>query len=222
MELKEIISDREALSDRAVEIDPRKEGKLVQEIVLALKKTMRANKLQSLSAPQIGYDKRIFCLRFGDNDYRTFVNPVISKANAMQLSRETCSSIPGKTFIRPRYGSVEVIYMTPMGKVESRSIMGRAATVFEHCVDHLDGLLLDDVGLEIDELFDNASDEEREEVINAYLESLDIRHKQLQDELQQDEETKDIINASKFMQSVQRGEVQIEKSEMPNTNLDKE
>ena len=100
-ECKNVITDVEKLYDWATEIDPRKEGKLVQEIVLAIKTTMRENNLEYLTAPQIGYDKRIFCIRFGGNDYRTFLNPVITRTGAFQFARETCNSLPEKTFIMP-------------------------------------------------------------------------------------------------------------------------
>ena len=102
--VKEIIVDENSLSNWCTEIDTRKEGKLTQEIILALKETMREKGLQSLSAPQIGYDKRILCLRFGDNDYRTFINPAIENNSGITMSRETCSSIPGKEFIIPSFG----------------------------------------------------------------------------------------------------------------------
>jgi hypothetical protein len=71
------------------------------------------------------------------------------------------------------------MYQTPLGKIESKQFMGAAAKVFQHEMDHLDGLLLSDIGLEIDELFDNATEEERMEVINMYLDSLDIKQKEI-------------------------------------------
>ena len=70
--VKEIITDAEKLGDWCVEINTQKEGKLLQEIVLSLKHTMKEKGLVSLSAPQIGYNRRVFCLRFGDNDYSPF------------------------------------------------------------------------------------------------------------------------------------------------------
>lgn len=204
---KDIITDETILGERADEIDPRKEGKLVQEIVLALKTTMREKNLEYLTAPQIGYMKRIFCIRFGNNDYRSFVNPVIYNNIGFTLLRETCCSIPDKTFIRPRFNTIEAMYMTPLGKSESRKIVGRSAQVFSHCVDHLDGLLLPDVGLEIDELFDNATEEERDEVIKAYMESLDVRQKELEKEIEETEELKEMNDAINFITKVQKGEV---------------
>ena len=203
--VKEIIKDETSLSDWCLEVDTRKEGKLVQEIILALKDTMRENSLQYLTAPQIGYNKRIFCLRFGDSDYRTFINPAIENNTGITLSRETCNSIDGKEFIIPRFGKLKLWFTTPLGKVESAQLIGKAAFVFQHALDHLNGSLVSDIGLEIDEMFDNATDEEREEVVNMYLESLDLRMKELQKEIEQDEDLKQIDDAAKFITSVKNG-----------------
>ena len=87
-----------------------------------------------------------------------------------------------------------------------------SAFKFQHCLDHLNGMLLTDIGLEIDELFDNATDEERAEVIKMYAESLDIRQKELTQQIEQDEELKQIDDAAKFMASVHSGETQIDNS----------
>ena len=203
--IKQIITDSAKLSEWSIEIDPKKEGKLAQEIILALKATMREHNLRSLSAPQIGYNRRIFCLRFGDNDYRTFINPAIDNNSGLTMSRETCSSIPGKEFIIPRFGKLRFYYMTPMSEIKQGNLVGRAAYVFQHALDHLNGMLIEDIGLEIDELFDQATDEEREEVLKMYAESLDIRHKELIKEIEQDKELKDIDDAVKFINSVKDG-----------------
>ena len=200
--VKDIITDLDQISAFAMEIDPRKEGKLVQEIVLALKSTMREKQLKSLSAPQIGYNRRIFCMCFGDNDYRTFINPMIENNTVFQLSRETCSSIPGKTFIRPRFGSITVFYVTPLGKIESRKIVGRAAIVFQHCLDHLNGLTLADIGLEIDDMFDNATEDERAEVIKMYMDSLDIKQKQLEKQMREAAKSLDFELAAELRDTI--------------------
>lgn len=210
--VKEIITEKEKLYEWSTEIDTRKDGKLMQEIILALKATMRENGLVSLSAPQIGYNRRILCLRFGDNDYRTFINPVIENNVAFQMSRESCSSIPGKSFIIPRFGKLKIFFTTPLGKVESATLAGKAAFQFQHALDHLNGMLVDDIGLEVDELFDQATDEEREEIIRMYAESLDIRQKELQKEIDEDKELRDIDDAVKFINSVKSGETKLEKN----------
>lgn len=202
---KTIITDAATLSEWCSEINPHKDGKETQEIVLALKSTMRKNDLTSLSAPQIGYKRRIFCIKFGKNDYRTFINPAIENNSGITMSREKCTSIPDKEFIIPRFNKIHFYYLTPMNKVESANLAGRAAYIFQHCMDHINGLLVSDIGLEIDELFDNATDEEREEVLRMYAESLDIRQKQLEKEIEETSELQDINNAIKFINSVKDG-----------------
>ena len=191
------------LSQRATEIDIKTENKLMREIISALKHTIELNNIVSLSAPAIGYDKRIFCIKF-DTEIKTFINPVIIQSKGIQLSREICTSIPDKTFIRPRNNDITVIYQKPSGPSESRQLVGLSAIVFQHELDHLEGLLLSDIGLEIDEDFDEASEEEREEIINYYLDSLDLKRKELTEELKQ------LSDGIKFMESVYKGETQIE------------
>jgi len=212
--VKNIITDEAALSEWSVEIDTRKEGKLLQEIILALKATMKANDLISLTAPQIGYNRRVMCMRFGKNDYRTFINPLVENNTNFQFARETCSSIPGKTFVMPRFNNVKLFFTTPLGKVESTKLSGMSAWKFQHCLDHLNGMLSSDIGLEIDDMFDNATDEERAEVLKMYAESLDVRQKDLEAEIAEDKNLSDINNAAKFIASVKSGETILDNSEL--------
>lgn len=198
------------LYNRASEINPSLEGNLQREITLALKRTIEKNNITALSAPAIGYDKRIFCIKF-DNEIKTFINPIIMNQKGIQLSKEICTSIPGKTFIRPRNNDITVMYQKPAGAIETRQLVGLAAIVFQHELDHLEGLLLSDIGLEIDADFDNASEEEQNEVIDFYLESLDLKRKELDKEIQSNEDLKQLQDGIRFMESVYKGETQIEK-----------
>ena len=208
-EILTIENHENEISTRAVEIDVRTEGNLQREITSALKKTIEKNNLTALSAPAIGYNKRIFCIKFKE-EIKTFINPLISNSKGIQLSREKCTSIPGREFIVPRNNDITVIYQRPMGQVESRQLVGLSAFIFQHEMQHLDGLLLSDFALEIDEDWDNASEEEREEVINAYLESLDLKEKELSKEINEDKELKQVSDAIDFMTSVYKGETKLD------------
>lgn len=208
--VKEIVTDYEVLSERCDEIDLTKKNKNIQDTILCLKNTIRANEgMLGLSANQIGSYDRVIVLNF-NGDLRSFINPIITSVDGFELSRETCHSIPGKTFIRMRNSRVWVTYQTPLGKIESVELNGVAAKVMQHHIDHLDGLILSDVSLEIDEYFDKATDEEREEVIKMYLESLDITAEQLTSEVESDEEGKKLADAIRFMESVRKGETVVE------------
>lgn len=208
--VRDVVTDYDILSERCDEFDLAKKGKDVQNIVLCLKNTIRANDgMLGLSANQIGFDRRIIVLNF-NNDLRTFVNPIVTRVDGFELSRETCHSIPGKTFIRMRNSRIWVTYQTPLGKIESVELNGVAAKVMQHHIDHLDGLLLSDVSLEIDEDFDNASEDERAEVIKLYLDSLDMTSQQLSSEAESDDEGKKLADALRFMESVRKGETVVE------------
>lgn len=209
-DVREIITDETILGARSDEVDVVKQGTLVRQVIHTIKDTMRGKNLKHLSAPVIGLPYRIFCMDFSDSEIKTFVNPIITSAEGLQLAREKCECIPDKEFIRPRNPKIKVMYQNPTGKVLQTEFVGLSAVVFQHNIDHLDGVLLSDVGLEIDEQWDKASDEEKKEVINAYLDSLDMKQKELEKEIEEDPDLKRTSDAIDFMTKVQRGEVKFE------------
>lgn len=211
--VKELETDYEKLSVRSVEFNLKKLNKDTQNIIIEMKNTMRANDIIGLSACQIGYYARIICLDF-NGQIRTFINPIVTNQEGFELSRETCHSLDNKIFIRPRNSKIDIMYQTPLGKTESATLVGYAAKLFQHHLDHLEGILLSDIGLEIGEDFDNATDEERAEIIDMYLDSLDIKKKEIDTSIENDEDAKKFSDAIKFLQSVENGETIIETEEI--------
>lgn len=197
------------LTQHSVEIDTVKESTLMRQIISELKKTIKENNLIALSAPAIGYNKRIFCVDFKDSEIKTFINPILVQMQGLGLSRECCQSIPGKSFIRPRNTDVTIMYQRPLGQVETRRVAGLAAYVLQHEIDHLDGMLLSDVSLEVDKEFDNASDDEKNDIINMYLDSLDLQKKNIDEAIESDPESKKLSDGIKFMEGVAKGEIEI-------------
>ena len=216
MAIKEIITDVEKFNDRAEEIDIKKDGVHAREIILNLKHTIQDKNLPCLAAPQIGYDKRIFCINF-NGDIRSFINPVQGNAGALELSREKCPCLDNKEYIRPRHNSIDLMYQTPLGKIESNTFKGLAAHAVQYCVDILDGLLLSDIGLELDENWDLATDAERDEILHMYLESLDLKEKQIKKEIENDPEAKAMMKEITNAERIAKGEITFEPIEN-NTN----
>ena len=206
----EIVTDYDKLSERCIEVDTTKKNSDIQDIILKLKNTIRANdNMIGLSANQIGSDKRVICLNF-NGSLRTFINPIITNAGPLELVQETCHSEPGKTFIRLRHNRVEVTYQTPLSKIETVKLFGMAARAMQHHIDHLDGILLSDIGLEIEDDFINATEEEKQEVISMYLDSLDLALKDIEVSIEKDKDAKQLRDATKFIESVRKGETIIE------------
>lgn len=205
--MKDIITveQEELLINRCDEIDIRKKNALMREVIHELQDTLKQTDLVALSAPMIGYNARIFCVKF-DNKIKAFINPIITQAKGLEVSRETSPCIPNKEYIRIRNNDITVMYQNPINKVETRRIVGKASIIIQQMIDSLDGLLLSDIGMELDEDFDKATDDERAEVINMYLETLELTAKELNKEILEDADTKKIQDAMDFMESVNKGE----------------
>lgn len=222
-----ICTDDVKLGVRSREVDALVDNERLRTTVSKLKRAIKENNLTALSAVQIGEEwefkdkykdeevvencpPRIFCIKFGDT-IRTFIDPIITSASGLSISREKCSCYPNREFLRVRNNDITLTFMTPMNKVESTHLVGKAAFVAQHQLDHLDGITLPELGLEIFDDFDQASDEEKQQIIDMYLESLDLKLKDLKKEIDEDEVLSKTNNAITFMEKVQRGEIEFEK-----------
>ena len=195
---------------RAQEISREKDEKLLKEIVSNIKKTMKKNNLVSLSAPGIGYNKRVFCIDFSDSEIKTFINPVITNKTELKLTTEVCSSLPNKEYLLPRHYEVDIIYETLSGKIKTNRFKDVASYVIQHELDHLNGVTLQDIGLEIEDDFNSASDEEKQDIITMYLDSLTRRQQILSNEINSDNELKILDERLKFSEALAKGEVTFE------------
>lgn len=206
--IREIVTDVEALSQRSDEFNLKKKGQEIRELIIDLKDTVREHNLTSLAGVQIGSPLRVLVINF-NGEIRSFCNPIITSTNGIKLSKEKCCSIPDKEFLITRYSDIGIAYLTPLGEPKSTRLVGVAAEVFQHALDHLDGLLVSDFGLEIDDDFEDATDEEKEAIIRLYLDSLDIRIKDLKEEINADKDLRDLDNAIKLMSEVQKGTIEL-------------
>lgn len=210
------ILDEKELSIPSIEVDVKKDNKLVREIVLKLKDKMQQDNLVALSAPQIGYKQRIFCVKFTSkfkkkevDTIHTYVNPIVTGIRNIVIDREKDPCLPDKEYIIVRNNDLSLIYQTPLGKVVSQKFSGKAVSIIQQMLDHIDGILISDTGLEIDERFDQASEEEKNALLRAYMESLDLYREGLNKYIGEDEELKSIKDAVDFIQSVRNGDTKL-------------
>jgi peptide deformylase len=127
------------LRQRAVEIDEidAKIVRLSEEMV----ETMYAAPGLGLAAPQVGIERRMFVYDVGDGP-ETVINPKIVESRGEWEYEEGCLSVPDLhwTIIRPN--EVHLVGYNLQGaeiSVEAEELLGR---VFQHELDHLDGILL--------------------------------------------------------------------------------
>lgn len=189
------------------------------EIINKIKEVM-ANmpELIALSAPQIGINKRIFCLRFSDQ-IKTFINPIITKKKGLNIVIETCASMPGKEIVIGRPEEITVVYYNDDFKYEDNKLMGVGASLFDQQAQILDGVLPSELGLVSDIEEDGKIEEaDMSEIITFYKETfLPSRVESLKQIVNSDEETTKAFNQLKFTEGVINGRITVVESEEETT-----
>jgi len=216
--IKELITDKSFLDERAMEWDVRKEQELSTELVQNLSDTLKSlpNRYY-LCSNEIGYHERAFAIKFSD-EIKIFMNPIFQSKGNLKLVREL-DPLTNKEYIIPRYTDVTVCYQNCMGKIEANKFNEQASVVVSQAMDCLEGVHSSDYGLEVIPEFDLATEEEREEVINAYLESIKKTRDELDRDLQEDEETKEEWNYYRFVRDKNEGKIEtVDLEEQPKFN----
>jgi peptide deformylase len=116
-----------------------------------LLETMRAAAGVGLAAPQVGVLQRLFAYDVGEDEetgehpFGVLVNPRIVHSDGEQTGDEGCLSLPGLYFELTRAHAVRVAAQDPSGKEVEVAGEGMLARVFQHEIDHLDGVLFIDL-----------------------------------------------------------------------------
>jgi peptide deformylase len=116
----------------------------VKDVVADMAQTLERENGLGLAAPQIGVSKRIIIARAGFDSGRILVliNPkILSKSKETVEIEEGCLSFPGIFLEIKRSERVEVEGINIDGKKIRFSADGILARVFQHEIDHLDGIL---------------------------------------------------------------------------------
>lgn len=201
-----LVFDLDKLHERVDEVNPINAQKTVSELRVKLKKYPD---LIALSAPQIGIAERVIAIKFNNNVIKEYINPVVLKSDGLHLVREKDISIAEKEFIIPRPNKLYIRYQTEYAKPEENILKDSVAEIFDRMMNYLDGITMDDIGLEVLPEFDEATDEEKQEIIDMYLKSLKDREELLQDNINEDKDAKELQDAIKFMAAVEEGKVEL-------------
>lgn len=131
----------------------RKKAKPVTKINASIRKllddmteTMYAAPGVGLAAPQVGVSKRVIVVdpQDGSGQLYQLINPEIVKAEGWVEGTEGCLSIPGMVGDVWRYEKVQVVALDRTGKKVWIDAEGWLARIFQHEIDHLDGILYTD------------------------------------------------------------------------------
>lgn len=115
------------------------------EFASSLVETCKDHKGLGLSANQCGFPYRVFVMGAEDN-YVAFFNPVIEWASDEQVQMaEGCLSFPFLVLNITRPKSIKVSYYDFVGQQRDVTLEGLSARVFQHELDHLNGIVYTDV-----------------------------------------------------------------------------
>jgi len=112
----------------------------VQNFIERLKKAMVQYNGLGLSANQCGYRLRMFVMGTSE-DQIVCINPrILEKEEEPVKMREGCLSHPGLFLNVPRYSRILVAYHNDRGEEDSHWLEGMTAQVFQHELDHMNGI----------------------------------------------------------------------------------
>ena len=123
--------------------------KELRELVREMRRVMLAAPGVGLSANQVGVSKRLFVAQVPDSKGRSkfyaILNPVLTKiSKEVSTLQEGCLSIPGVFGEMTRPAKITLEGLNPFGKKIKLKAVGLLARVFQHELDHLDGVLFID------------------------------------------------------------------------------
>lgn len=120
-----------------------------QELIQALKDYVIENDGLGMAAVQLGVHSRVIVMRrpFNSDQLLVLINPEIQRSQGTSVKGEGCFSLPdtpGEAMVR-RASTIFVNYEDEQGvKHEGEMLVGMDARVFQHELDHLNGILIVD------------------------------------------------------------------------------
>lgn len=124
----------------------------LQVLIDDMIETMRDAPGVGLAAPQIGQSIRLVVVEFGDEEDEAkpkklyvLINPEIVQASEeMVAGVEGCLSVPGLVGEVERHERIVAKGLNRYGKVNKLKLSGWTARIFQHEIDHLNGIVFTD------------------------------------------------------------------------------
>ena len=123
----------------------------ISQLIDSLIATAVANNGVGIAAPQVSQSLRLFIVASRPNiryphaptmQPTAMINPkMISHSEEKVKDWEGCLSVPGLRGLVPRYQTIEVEYFTREGILERKVLTDFVARIFQHELDHLDGIV---------------------------------------------------------------------------------
>jgi peptide deformylase len=127
-------------------------GPELKQLIDDMAETMRAAPGVGLAAPQVDVSERVIVVELPADEeegtpaeFYAFVNPeIVKSSHEVEDNEEGCLSIPGYVGEVPRHTMVVVRGLDVRGKPQRVRARDYLARIFQHEIDHLDGVLFID------------------------------------------------------------------------------
>ena len=116
----------------------------IRKLIDDMKQVMKDADGVGLAANQIGIDKSFFVVDFDGKFYTIFNPEIVKKSRERYLIDEGCLSIPDVYGNANRSSEVTLKGYDRNGKRVKMRVWGYLAQIFQHEVDHLNGILFTD------------------------------------------------------------------------------
>ena len=159
------------IRERAVEVTDLDDPQL-QALIDDLLVTVADENGMGIAAPQVSVSKRIIILSSNPNvrypyapamEPTVMINPEMVWASPdIEKDWEGCLTVPGIRGLVPRHRAVRIRYETRQGAIVETAYEGFLARIFQHEIDHLDGLVFLD---RVESTKDLATEQEWQKII---------------------------------------------------------
>jgi peptide deformylase len=121
----------------------KKIDKKTRKLIVDMAQTMEREQGVGLAAPQVGISKRVITvLNLENRRILGLVNPkILKKSQETEIDEEGCLSFPNIFLKIKRAREAEVEGIDINGKKIKLKAKGLLARIFQHEIDHLDGIL---------------------------------------------------------------------------------
>lgn len=116
-------------------------GPELEKLLEELEASMTEAEGIGIAAPQIGVPLRVALIAPEGLTAFEIVNPEVIHSEGPISLQEGCLSVPGQFEQTPRFQKVRVRFQDRKGEWHEQEAEGRLAHVFQHEIDHLDGLV---------------------------------------------------------------------------------
>ncbi|MBR8831980.1 MAG: Peptide deformylase [Chroococcopsis gigantea SAG 12.99] len=144
----------------------------IEKLIGSMIATLESAHGVGIAAPQLCHGDRIFIVasrstpRYPQAPLMTptaMINPeIIATSDETAKDWEGCLSVPGRRGLVPRHRWIEVEYLDAAGQVQRKIFQDFIARIFQHELDHLDGIVFLD---RIESSEDLYTEEEYQEII---------------------------------------------------------